>query len=97
MGSHGRLSNGAASSELWFRKTKAATQGTGQRCHTSQAAHPEVHVQIAGRSCRILQEGVVDANKLIHIAAYCGKELSHSRCVTLGEVFTLWGLFLTHK
>lgn len=69
----------------------------GQRRHTSQAAHPEFHVQIAVGSHRILQEGVVNANQLIHRAANCGEELSHSSCVRPGEVVTLLGLFLIHK
>lgn len=38
-----------------------------------RAAHPEVHVQIAGGDLRVLQEGVVNANEVVHRAAYCGE------------------------
>lgn len=41
---------------------------------TSWAAHPELHVQTAGGDHRILHEGVVNANEIVHRTSYCGEE-----------------------
>lgn len=69
--SEDKMNNARNEEEVWL----------GQRQHSSQTAHPEVHVQVAVGSHGVLQERVVDANQLIHRAANCGKEHSHSSCV----------------
>ena len=59
-----------------FRK-----EGGGPVAHTSWAAHPEFHVQVAGGGHGILQEGVVDANELIHSTAHCREGLESCKAV----------------